>query len=225
MNMSGAQSDAIDAYSEDVIQAFKNWRAKDLAISQGSAVRENMRHSIILRVFRTIAFGLIAVSIALAVVAWQSGTDEMGKAASSLHAWLTQSRPVADRPSATLIGSIKEPTQNTAAAQGTLPLAAEQPNEEELSAIKRQIESLTNQLSEIRHIAEQLAASQQNIALDIAVLKTNQESISKRLLGALPHPPNAFAAPKKKPQEPARSGSIGRSSTERSSGGTPLPLH
>lgn len=219
MNITEVQSDAIDTYREDAIQAIKNWRAKEPAILQGSAGRNDIRPSIILRVFRTVAFGFIAVSIALAVVVWQSGTDAMGKAASTLQAWLTQSRPVSDRPSATPIGSIKAPAQNSAVAQGT------QPNEEDLNAIKRQIESLANQLSEIRRIAEQLAGYQQKIAEDIAVLKTNQESITKMLSGASPHLPNVSAAPRKKPQEPARSGSAGRSSTERSSGGAPLPLH
>jgi hypothetical protein len=224
MNISEPQSSASEADRENVIQALKDWRAKEP--SKGVALRNSHTHpSIIRRVFRIIAFGFIAVFIALAVVVWQSGSQEIGKVVSAFQVWLTRS--LSNTPSATPIGSTKAPAVNTAVSQGTPPPATSQPTEEDLSAIKRQIEAMTNQLTEVRHIVEQLAANQEKMGQDFAVLKVDEESINKRLAAVSAHSghsPNASAAPRKKPQGPAQSGVSGRSSSEPRSVGAPLPL-
>ena len=225
MNISEPQLKVGEADHENVIQAFKEWRAKEPSISEAIARRHNhIRPSVTRRIFRTIALGFIAASIALTAVVWQSDSQEMGRTVSALQAWFINSLPLGRRPSVTPIGSITAATDNSAPSRGTAPLVTSQPAEEKLNSIKRQIDAVTNQLTEVRRIAEQLAANQQNMVEDIAALKANEESINKRLLAASSHLPNTFALPKKKPQEP-RLGVTGRSSNERPSGGEPLPLH
>ena len=223
--MSEPQSHASEADRENVIQAFKDRRAKEPSKQVAFRI-SHTRPSLIRRVFRTVAFGFIAACIALGVVVWQSGSsEEMGKDISAFQAWLTQSLPVAHSSSATpIVGSTKAPTENTAVSRGTGLSATSRPTEDDLNTIKRQIEAVTNQLTEVRRIAEQLATNQEKMGQDIAVLKADQESINKRLLAVSAHSPNASAAPKKKPQEPARLGLTGRSSSEHSSVGAPLPL-
>jgi hypothetical protein len=223
MIISESQSYASEADRENVIEAFKDWRPKKPVISKGIVLRNiDARPSVMRRVFRTIAFGVIAVFIALAVVVWQSGSHEVVKAVSALQTWLTRFTTDA---SAIPIGVTKAPPDNAAAAsQGARPASAPLPTEEEYNAIRRDMDALTNELTEVRRIAEQLAANQAKMSDDIAALKANEESINQRLLSTLPHQPTASAAPRKKPPAPTRLGVEGRSSNEHPSVGAPLPL-
>jgi hypothetical protein len=225
MIFSESQSYASEADRENVIEAFKDWRPKKLMISTGIVLRNiDTRPSVMRRVFRTIAFGVIAIFIALAVVVWQSGSHEAVKAVSALRTWLTRFTTDA---SAIPIGVTKAPPDNTAASsQGAPPASAVLPTEEEYNAIRRDMDALTNELTEVRRIAEQLAANQAKMSDDIAALKANEESINQTLLSTLPHQPtvSASAAPRKKPRAPTRLGVTGRSSNEHPSVGAPLPL-
>ena len=221
MALSGPPSYASKSDRENVIQAFQDWRPKDPFISEELGRRNILsRRSVARRVFRTTSFGFIIVFIALTLVLWQSGSQEKAKVVSALHSWVTSLNPTEQHPS----GTAAELTTNNKVSQATPSVATPRPVEEEYSAIRQQLDSLTSQLTEMRRIAEQLAANQEKMDEDITALKISEESINKRLSAVPPRQPNVAPAPGKKPQEPARVVSTRHSSSERSSVGPPLPL-
>jgi len=222
MNIS-EPSNASEADRENVVQAFKDWRAKEPLVSNGTTRRNfHTRSSVIGRVFRTIAFGVLAVTVALGVVVWQSGSGEVTKAASALQASLIR---LTAHPAATPIGVTNVPTQNTAASQGTPPASMSQPTEEQYNSLKQKLEAVASELTDVHRIAEQLAVNQKQLGDDLAALKASEETLKQKLLSASTHPATFATGAKKKPQEPSRWGVMGRSSNEHSSAGAPLPLH
>ena len=218
MATSGSPSYASESDRENVIQAFQDWRPKDPFVSEELGRRNILsRRSVARRVFRTTSFGVIIVFIALALVRWQSGSQEKAKVVSALQSWVTSLNPTEQHRSGTA-----ELTTDDKVSLAAPSVATPRPIEEEYSAIRQQLGALTSQLTEVRRIAEQLAANEQKMDEEIAALKTNEENINKRLSAVPSRQPKAAAAPGKKPQEPARV--TRHSSSERSSVGPPLPL-
>jgi hypothetical protein len=211
------------AERENVVQAFKDWRAKDPLISDG-ITRRNFptRPSIMRRVLRTIGFGVVAVFIALGFVIWQSGSGEVAKAISTLQASLTR---LTAQPAASPIGAGNAPAQNTAASQDTPPASTSQPTEEQYNSLKHQLDAVASELTDVHRIAEQLAANQKRLGDDLGAIKASQESMKQKLLPASAHSGTPPASAKKKPQVPSRLGVMGPSPNEHLSPGAPLPLH
>lgn len=223
MNISEPQSNGSESDRENVIRAFKEWRAKEPLLADGSISRRELhRRSVTERVFRTVGFGVVAVSIMLGVLVWHSGSDEVQKAVTALQASLTRS--TAHPASTAAIGSAKAVTENTAASHAP-PASTSQPTGQEYSALKQQMEAVASELASVRAVTEQIIASQKQIGDDVAALKASEEAMKQELLSALSHSAKAAGAPKKNPSVSPKMGVTGQSRNEPSSAGAPLPLH
>lgn len=229
MILPNAQPDATRPEpSEEVLRAFNEWLAKDRLLGRNPnnsqpPIAEGQtyttprvlrseklkdpdcnlkpRPSVSRRVFRTFAFGLAAVVIALGGILWQSEKYDLSDRVRSLRGLPSAPAPapwqsVAASPNKSVLAlPVNAVKQIVTPSQG---VPVPRPTDEKHGAIQKQIEDLTTTISAIRNIVDQLAANQMQMGQTIAAIKAAQENLDQRLSSAASHSTAAHPAPRKR---------------------------
>ena len=151
-----------------------------------NSFREDGRRSVGKRAFRTFAYGVIIIVAVGAALAWQSADD---KTKDMVRAWgisLNQLISAPDAKSPIVSDKVTEPvsktSQQTSVANNSSPDA------------HQQLESMASDLAAVRRIVEQLAAQQQQMAQDIAMLQAAEHNVGE----TKPTLPQSSAVPPRK---------------------------
>ena len=138
------------------------------------------RRSVGRRVFRTLIYGFIIIATIGAALAWQSSDD---KTRDTIRAWGTSlsqlSSMLATKSPAGSDAAI-EPASKTSERASVAATSSHD--------LQHQLETMVNDLAVTRHVVEQVAARQEQIAQDIAALRSAQQNLSARI-SSLPQSP------------------------------------
>ncbi len=138
------------------------------------------RRSVGRRVFRTLTYGFIIIATVGAALAWQSSDD---KTRDTIRAWGTSLSQLSS------ILATKSPVGSDAATEPASK-ASEQASVAATSShdLQHQLETMVSDLAVTRHMVEQVAAKQEQMAQDIAALRSAQQNLSERT-SSLPQSP------------------------------------
>jgi hypothetical protein len=170
------------------------------------------------RLFRTVAFGVIASVLVGAAVAWQFYGDDQSKhmvGAGKGHGIVASTKSSSANVVAVELASKtsdRVPTQDTALRQAAPAIPSAQVSVAPGSSpeLQHQLETVVSDVAVVRRIVERLAAVQEQMALDFATLNVRQKVSSP------PHSPAAVPPRKYAP-------SIARSNVVAHSPSAPFP--
>jgi hypothetical protein len=170
------------------------------------------------RLFRTVAFGVIASVLVGAAVAWQFYGDDQSKhmvGAGKGHGIVASTKSSSANVVAVELASKtsdRVPTQDTALRQAAPAIPSAQVSVAPGSSpeLQHQLETVVSDVAVVRRIVERLAAVQEQMALDFATLNVRQKVSSP------PHSPAAVPPRKYAP-------SIARSNVVAHSPSAPVP--
>jgi hypothetical protein len=184
---------------------------------------------IAMRLLRTAAFGLAAAVIASATVAWHFSDDQTKE---MLRGWgLSQSISIIRTISPDISvksasnTSIQEPTGDTAHFETAPSNQSAQARSGLPSELFRQLETMGNDIANLQRNVERLAVKQEQMAQEIASLKSTEQSLVQKLS---PPPSQASPAPVIAPKNAPKTGRPDPSSSLTGSSHpihAPLPLH
>jgi hypothetical protein len=191
------------------------------AVHQGD-LGSDERPAVGRRLFRTVAFGVIAAVLVGAAFSWQFYGDNQRKhmvGAGELHRVVvgtksSRSDAAVELPSKT---SDRVPTQDTALLQAApaTPSAQVSVALESSPELQQQLETVVSDVAVVRRIVERLAAVQEQMALDFATLQKSDQNVRQKV-SLHPHSPAAVPPRKYAP-------SIARSDVVAHSPSVPVP--
>ena len=162
------------------------------------------RRSLGRRVFRTLGYGLTVIVIGGAVSAWYSSDDN---AKGMVEASLRQLSSIMGATSSAN-SDVQSLSKSSDHALGAIGLSGE---------LENRLETVVNDLAVMRRTAEQLAAKQEAMARDIAVLQAVERTVSEKL-SSLPQLTAALGTPRK------NASSIVQSEATAQPAAVPLPI-
>ena len=152
------------------VQVFHE-RASPPATSQSEGTSRD-RRSVGRRVFRTLIYRVIIIATIGAALAWQSSDD---KTRDTIRAW---------RTSLSQLSSMLA-TKSPAGSDAAIEPASKTSERASVAAtsshdLQHQLETMVNDLAVTRHVVEQVAARQEQIAQDIAALRSAQQESQRK---------------------------------------------